>query len=145
GFVVDNFHFANFAKLFTSPTTVTAIWNSVVLSVGVGVFLAVSGGALAIILSGEQTLLKRCVRGLAMTPLGIAHVVAGLLAMLAWYGRPFQLGGTLWLLGLAYVLIMLPYALKTCEAARGQVDASLSDAARVVGCTPVDSWRYVLF
>jgi iron(III) transport system permease protein len=82
---------------------------------------------------------------LGMFPLGIAHVVVGVLVILAWYGRPFQLGGTMWLLLLGYLMVMLPYALKTCEAARGQIDATLVDAARIVGSSPLTSWRLILF
>jgi len=107
-------------------------------------FLALGGGALAIALAGPQTPLKRVIRSVGQAPLGIAQVVAGVMALLAWYGRPFYFGGTLMVLGLGYAFVMLPYAIRTCEAARGQIDAALVDAARVSGCSPLRTWRHVL-
>jgi iron(III) transport system permease protein len=145
GFTVDNFGVANFVNLFQSSTALAAMKNSLVASSVTGALLALFGGALAVVLAGPATPLKRLMRALGMFPLGIAHVVAGVLVILAWYGWPFQLGGTMSLLLLGYVMVMLPYALKTCEAARGQIETSLADAARIVGCSPLTSWRLILF
>jgi iron(III) transport system permease protein len=144
GFALDNLTFKHFIELFNSTTTRHSILNSVVLSVGAAGFLAFFGTAMAIVLSGSQSYVKRALRSIAMIPLGIAHVVAGVIVILAWYGPPLELGGTPWLLALGYVLVMLPYALKTAEAGRGQIETWLEDAARVCGCSPLASWRHVL-
>lgn len=101
------------------------------------------GSVLAILLAGEQTPLKRGVRTLCMAPLGLPHVVAGLLVVLAWYGPPFNLGGTIWILAIGYALVLLAYAVRTGEA-RGQIDRTLSEAAQVVGCSPPRLWWQVL-
>jgi iron(III) transport system permease protein len=140
----DNFTLANFAYLFSDQETRLAVWNSALLSVGIGAVMALLGGVLAIVLSGPQSMGKRFLRQLSEFPLGLPHVVAGVLVILAWYGSPFHLGGTLWILAFGYVLVMLPYALKTCEAARGQIDTSLAEAAHIVGCSQLQAWRYVL-
>jgi iron(III) transport system permease protein len=87
---------------------------------------------------------KRWLRGLAAVPLGLPHVVAGILVILAWYGQPFSLGGTLWILAVGYAFVMLPYAVRTCEAARGQIDGSLGEAGQVAGMHPMQVWRYVM-
>ena len=144
GFVLENMHLGHFVALLTDPITLGSIWNSVILSTSVGLVLAFAGAGLAIVLAGPQGAVKRFIRGVATVPLGIPHVVAGVLVILAWYGIPFHLGGTIWILAFAYILVMMPYALKTCEAARGQIDSSLGEAARLSGCTPLESWRYVL-
>ncbi|MCW2240509.1 ABC transporter permease [Azospirillum canadense] len=140
----DNMTLSNFAYLIDDPSTYDAIRNSLILAVGIGGVMALLGGVLAIVLAGEQTSLKHAVRQLTELPLGIPHVVAGVLIILAWYGHPFHLGGSLLILALGYVLVTLPYALKTCEAARGQIDSALGEAAQMVGCSPVQSWRYVV-
>lgn len=145
GLSLDNFHLGNFQFLLADPTTLRAIWNSILLSGGTGIFLAICGAALAIVLAGRPTVLKSALRSLAELPLGIPHVVAGILTLLAWYGMPFHLGGTIWLLALGYVLVMLPYAFRTCDTARGQVDGSLTEAARVAGCSVLQSWRLIMF
>lgn len=145
GFIASNFTFEHFSTLLGSSTMRLAIWNSVVLSFGTAAFLALFGTAAAIVLGGRQTLLKQSVRALGLLPLGIAHVIAGVMVILAWYGYPFELGSTIWLLGLGYVLVMLPYAVKTTEAGLGQIDLSLADAARICGCSPLSTWRHILF
>ena len=144
GFVPSNLTFKHFMTLFNSPTATGALVNSVMLAVGTGVFLAIMGAVIAVVLGGEQTLLKRGLRALGMLPLGIAPIIGGVLVILAWYGSPFHLGATPWILGLGYVLILLPYAIKACEVARGQIDNSLPEAARICGATSVSTWRHVL-
>jgi iron(III) transport system permease protein len=145
GFVLGNFTLRHFAALFGSTTSQGAILNSITLSIGSAAVLAIAGGAIAIVLSGRQTLFKRAISTLSMLPLGIAPVIAGVLVILAWYGWPFNLGGTPWILGLGYVLVLLPYAVRTCGAALGQIDSALVDAARICGCTPLGTWRRILY
>jgi len=145
GFVLSNLSFKHFVTLFNSPTSIRALWNSVMLAVGTAAFLAIMGAVIAVVLGGEETVLKRGAPALGMLPLGIAPIIGGVLVILAWYGTPFHLGATPWILGLGYVLVLLPYAIKTCEVARGQIDNSLPEAARICGATSVSTWRHVLF
>lgn len=144
GLTLDNLTLRNFVRIFESGTTRLAMWNSLILSAGTA-FVAMTMGLIsAIVLAGEDSWFKRGVRQLGMIPLGIAHVVAGVLAILAWYGPPMRLGGTIWILGVAYFFVMFPYALKTCEAARAQVDKSLPEAAEISGLSTLMTWRFVL-
>lgn len=139
----SNFTVRHFSFVLQDTATLNAIWNSLLLAGTIGVTMAFLGGLLAIVLAGEQTHLKRSIRFLAVLPLGLPHVVAGLLVLLAWYGAPFNLGTSLWILAFGYIFVMLPYALRTCDAARGQIDHTLSEAAQIVGCSPIQSWRHV--
>ncbi len=140
----SNFSLRNFRFLLEDPATLLAVKNSVLLAFGVALSLALIGALLAILLSGEQNWLKRSLRALAAIPLGLPHVVAGVLILLAWYGAPFRLGGSLWILVFGYMFVMIPYSLRTCEAARGQIDGSLGEAAQIVGMTPLQVWRHVM-
>lgn len=140
----DNMTIGNFAFLYNDPSVRLALWNSIVLSIGVGIAVTIFGILLALVISGNQTAVKRFIRYLASLPLGIPHVVAGVLIILAWYGNPFHLGGTLWILALGYLLVMLPYGVRTGEVACGQIDGSLGEAARIGGCSQVQTWQYVL-
>ena len=145
GFVWKNLYFGNFRYVLTQSVSLQALGNTLILSIGVGVFLALVSGGLAAVMSGTQTVLKRLLSALIAIPLGLPALVAGVLIILAWFGRPFQLGGTMWILAFGYVLVMLPYALRTTQAAFAQIDVSLTEAARVCGCSPLQSWRHVLF
>ena len=139
-----NLSLVNFRFVLNDASTQLAIRNSLVLAFGIGVLMALVGGLMAIALAGEDSWPKKALRALSDIPLGLPHVVAGVLIILAWYGKPFQLGGTLWILAFGYILVMIPFAVRTCVAARGQIDSSLAEAAESVGCTPLQAWRHVL-
>ncbi|MES3002428.1 MAG: iron ABC transporter permease [Pseudomonadota bacterium] len=144
GFRLSNLSVRNFMFLAEDRGTLAAIGNSLLLAVGVGALMAIFGAVLAILVAGEQSPAKRVIRSLAAVPLGLPHVVAAILVILAWYGAPFKLGGSLWILAFGYIFVMIPYALRTCDAARGQIDAALSEAAHVAGMSSVQTWRYVM-
>jgi len=144
GFSPDNFTFENFAFLAGEASTLSAVKNSLILSFGVAAFMAAFGAVLAILLAGDDSLLKRTIRSLVAVPLGLPHVVAAVFILLAWYGEPFDLGGSLWILALGYVFVMAPYALRTCEAARGQIDTSLAEAGQVSGMSPLSVWWHIM-
>ncbi len=144
GLRLSNFSLRNFQFLASDSSTLLAIGNSLLLAFGVAVAMAITGALLAILVAGEQTPLKRAIRGLAAIPLGLPHVVAAVLILLAWYGAPFRLGGSIWILAFGYVFVMIPYALRTCDAARGQIDSSLGEAASIAGMGNVQTWRYVM-
>jgi iron(III) transport system permease protein len=145
GFKIDNFTWSNFAFVLSDRTTALSITNSIVLALTMGVAAALIGGTVAIAISGQQTALKKVTRAAVTLPLGLPHVVTGVLVILAWYGAPFHLGGTLWILLLGYLLMMLPFSVKTCESACNQIDATLVDASKVIGCRQWETWYHVLF
>ena len=145
GFVWENLTLLNYKYAFTMSTTRQALVNTVIFASAVGVFLAIAGATLAIIISGRRLWLKELLKGIVTIPLGMPALVVGLLTMLAWFGKPFQLGGSIWILLFGYILIMVPYALRTCSAALTQIDETLPEAGRVVGCNNVQNWRYILF
>jgi len=144
GLTAANLGFGNFRYVFTHATPLAAMKNTLILSLGVAGSLTLLAAMFAALAAAPRTPLKQALRGIVAIPLGLPAVVAGLLIMLAWYGRPFQLGGTLWILAFGYAFAMLPYAFQSSEAAYGQVDRTLVEAARVAGCALFRSWRIVL-
>src|SRR5262249_5044993 len=66
GFAADNFGIANFVTLFESSTALAAMKNSLIVSSATGVLLALFGGALAVVLAGPPTPLKRFMRALGL-------------------------------------------------------------------------------
>lgn len=144
GLTLSNFSLENFVFLFNDNATMLSIKNSLILAFGVAIFMALLGAILAILVAGEQSPLKRAIRVLATIPLGLPHVVAAVFVILAWYGAPFNMGGSLWILAVGYVFVMMPYALRTCDVARGQIDGTLGEAAQVSGMSTTQTWRYVM-
>jgi len=141
----SNLTLANLTFLVTSRATVDAIANSIILAVSVGILVTMLGAVLALIVAGPDNPLKRLIRQTASVPLGIPHVVVAVLIIFSWNGPPFNLGGTLSVLVLAHIFAMLPFGMRTSEAALTQIDLSLAEAARVAGCSQLATWRHVLF
>ncbi len=140
----SNLSLRNFRFLAEDGSTLLAVGNSLMLAFGMAAVMALVGALLAVLVAGPQTLPRRVIRALAAAPLGLPHVVAGVLILLAWCGAPFRMCGSVWILALGYAFVTLPYALRTCDAARGQIDNSLAEAAAIVGMSPLQTWRYVM-
>jgi iron(III) transport system permease protein len=66
-------------------------------------------------------------------PAAISTIVLAVGFILAFGGPPLYLGGTVFILFLAYLAISMPEASLTSEAAVGQVGAELAEASRIAG------------
>ena len=74
-----------------------------------------------------------------MFPQAVPRLVFGLGLLWAWLvGLPFPIYGTLWLLGMAYLTVLLPLGVRTLAGVVLQIDKSLEECARVCGA----SWGY---
>ncbi|MGS0895860.1 ABC transporter permease [Burkholderia stagnalis] len=144
GFAADNFSLANFIYLLQDDETQKAIGNSVQLAASCAIASALIGALIALLLWQMPGRLARVLRGLVDLPLGVPHVVVGVVTLLAWFGSPFHLGGSIWILALGYLMIMLPYSVRTCETALGQIDPALSEAARSIGMSAFATWRRIV-
>ncbi len=76
-------------------------------------------------------------------PPTLSHLVIAVGFVLAFSGPPFHLGGTLWILLLAYVSLHMPQATTASDAAISQVAPELTDASRVGGAGPGRTFRRV--
>lgn len=134
------------AVLLQNQLTSKAFINSIML----GALAATLTLALALIpllwkRQGGNPRLQRIVSGIMFLPAAMPHSIVGISFILAFAGWPFQLYGTLAILLLAYVLMFLPQASQSGEAALAQVGAELTDSAQVFGAGPFATfWRVLL-
>jgi iron(III) transport system permease protein len=75
-----------------------------------------------------------------MLPFGIPSVVIAIGLILAFIRPPLVLYGTLWIIGLAYLIKFLPIAIRTLAAVFSQIDSSLEEASRIVGASPTTTF-----
>lgn len=68
-------------------------------------------------------------------PASVASVVLGIAILIAYFGRPFYLGGTALILIGAYVIVSLPQASILAESATSQVRRELLEASEISGAT----------
>lgn len=130
-----------FEVVLTDSEYLQAIWTSLWLAA------AATAAALVVGLSAAYALHRQLVPGaqlftsLAMAPLILPGVVFGV-ALLQYYTLT-QLRGQTIGLWLAHVVIVVPYIVRACLSALSSVDASLEDAARVLGASGTGSFFLV--
>jgi iron(III) transport system permease protein len=118
---------------FSYPETGTALRNSLLLAA----VSATVGMAVAALIAW-WTLHTRgplaAVPSLATKiPAAISTIVLAVGFVLAFGGPPLYLGGTVFILFLAYLAVSMPEASLTSEAAAGQVGRELAEASRISG------------
>ncbi|MBB4781575.1 ABC transporter permease [Streptomyces rapamycinicus] len=129
----------NFNELFAQPEAVSAIGNSVTYAVAAMAITLPLGFAVAcVLIRGQRYRVMRVILDfLVSMPLGIPAVIFGAGFLITYTSRPFVLYGTPWVMILAYVTLMIPFAtrmqLSTLLAlGRGYIEASRASGAGLV-------------
>ena len=125
------------ANLWTGATENRAAARSLSNSLS----LAVLGATVAILIAAIFSLYLRnsgtrwamMLDGLIKLPSALSAIVIGLGFVLAFAGPPFQLGNTFAILLLCYVVLFLPQATISADAAAAQIDRQLTEASWVSG------------
>jgi iron(III) transport system permease protein len=102
--------------------------------------LALTGATIGILVAAVISLAvkrgvagRRFIDGVVKIPAVFSPVVIALGFILAFSGRPFMLNGTFWILLLCYIVLFIPQATVSADAAAAQVGEELSEASRVSG------------
>jgi iron(III) transport system permease protein len=142
--IVGDMHFTlgNYASVFRQGAVASALTNSIVLGLGVATVGSLLVGVLTWVIFRARVPGRSLVEYVVMFPQAVPRLVFGLGLLWAWLwvGQvlPFTLYGTLWLLGLAYLTVLLPLGVRTLAGVVLQIDKSLEECARVCGA----SWGY---
>src|SRR5260221_12152471 len=137
-FTLDNLTLDNYAFIFKDALTLRGLRNSAIASLGAAVVATVLACLIAFVEGRQRS--KATVRAfgaLLMLPFGIPNVVIAVGRILAFIRPPLVLYGTLWIIGLAYLIKFLPIAIRTLAAMFSQIDPSLEEASQIVGASPI--------
>ena len=130
---VASLSFDNYRNVFGSPFIADALYNSLL----VGVICATAGVAVAAVVArmvhGERGVWTKVIEAITRVPAAVPILVFALAFITAFVGPPFGLGGTLLLLGIAYVAIFFPHAAINASSAYLQIGAELKEAGQVFG------------
>lgn len=130
--------FANFEQVLRSENLGGAIANSALYAT-IGATIAVLVvGLLTTSVSIRRSRIAEFGLGVMKVPAAISSVVLAIGFVMAFYGSPFFLGGTMVLLIGAYVINYLPYASILAESAVAQVRRDLIESSSVAGAS---EWR----
>jgi iron(III) transport system permease protein len=140
-FSLANLTFDNFAFILTDGLTLRGFQNSLILSTGAaGVSIALAAVIAFLEVRRRDLRAMRLVDIVVMLPFGIPSVVIAVGLILAFIRPPLVLYGTLWIIGLAYVVKFLPVAIRTLAALFEQIDPALEEAARIAGSSPTGAF-----
>lgn len=122
-----------------SPQLLSALWNTLVLGLGVALVAVFIGLLTAVCLTGRRIpVLTEAVNQLAFLPMLLPGIAFGA-AYIALYGAPIgpfpALYGTIWLLALALIASSLPFAVQTGRATVAQIGGEIDEAARMTGAS----------
>lgn len=119
--------------LFENRTMQRSLINSLGLGfVGATIGMLVAA-MMANLLRNRGGVVLRTLDAAVKLPAALSGIVIGVGFVLAFAGPPFNLGGTLAILLLAYLVQFMPKASVAAEAAAAQVGGELTEAARVGG------------
>jgi iron(III) transport system permease protein len=127
----------NVANLWTglsgSRPAVQSLFNSLGLALLGATVAMLVAAVFALYLRTSSSRLSRTIDALIKLPSALSAIVIGLGFVLAFAGPPFQLGNTFAILLLCYLVLFLPQATISADAAAAQIDRQLSEASWVAG------------
>jgi len=116
-----------------SGGAVEGIGNSVFLGITAG-FVVVMAATLILTYSRQSNnWVSKAAGAAAKFPGVVPGAVLAAAFIFAFAAAPFNLGGTLLIMGMAYFVSFLPYAVISLEGTSAQIDGSLEDASRLCG------------
>ncbi|MEP7740017.1 iron ABC transporter permease [Nocardioides sp. 31GB23] len=119
--------------LFNDPLTQDSLATSLRLA-AIGATLGIAIAALfSHHLQSSTGRGSRALDGIIKLPAVFSGIVVGTGCILGFAGSPWNLGGTIWILLLAYLILFIPQATVAADAAAAQVGRELSEASRISG------------
>lgn len=134
----------NYAFILHYPTTVRAMRNSLILAGGsatAGSLLTIAAAWL-VIRSGNRR--GRVLDMLVFLPKAFPGVVLGLSLLWIYITLPFNLYGTLWVIGIAYVTRFMPMGMRFSYAAMIQLKPELEEAGQLSGAAWTTTFRKII-
>ncbi len=139
-FSLGNIHTA----FIEQNVTRQAFLNSMMLA-GTAALIAISIGAvIALYVRNNRGALGRVADGVTKLPALFSHLSLAVGFLVGFAGAPFYLGGTTWLLLLAYVVIHVPEASIGATAAVGQIGRELIEASEISGASGGRTFRKII-
>jgi iron(III) transport system permease protein len=145
----DSFTLANYATVFGTPSVLRPFIVSVVYSAVASLVVVLGMLFVARVFQKHRNPMTSLLEYLLHIPWILPTILIAL-ALVMTFDRPNPLiggqvlTGTTILLGVAYVIIKIPFTLRLLKAAFASVPESLEDAARILGAGPLFTLRTVL-
>lgn len=144
--VYSGFSFDRYLGVLQQPRVVEAIRVTLVLGVIVGGVVMTLGFAVATVSRRLGRRSQAALRFATLIPLAMPGVVTTVAIAWAWLSIPLfaQLYGSIWLVALALIVTAMPFASQIAQSATAQIAPSLSEAARMSGAGPTQTFFEII-
>ena len=144
----DGFTLEQYAELFRDSDLLALLGNSIIISVIASAAATVFGTIAAVGICNLKPKMRRVVMQMTDIPMTNPDIVTGIsLSLLFVFVGTKMLGQrdslTFWTLLIAHITFNLPYVILNVMPKLNQMDASLTDAAMDLGCTPMQAFFQV--
>jgi len=133
----------NYVTALAVGTIGSALTNSLMLGFITATIGSLLVGILVWVIYRSRIPGRGVIEYVVMFPQAVPRIVFGLGLLWAWLVIPIPIYGTLWLLGIAYLTVLLPLGLRTLAGVVLQIDKSLEECARVCGASWSQQMRTV--
>jgi len=144
--VYSGFSFDRYVTVLQQPRVLEAIRVTLVLGVIVGGVVMTLGFAVAVLSRRLGRRSQAALRFATLIPLAMPGAVTTVAISWAWLSIPAfaQLYGSIWLVALALIVTAMPFASQIALSATAQIAPSLSEAARMSGAGPTQTFVEVI-
>jgi iron(III) transport system permease protein len=132
---LKNLTFDSYRRVLAYPEIGTAIWNSVLLSLGSATLIMLATSILCWIVVRTKLPGRWLIDNLASLPLVFPGLVLGLAIMVCYLALPIGVYGTIWIMLIAYVTRFMPYGMRYNTASLLQVHKELEESAAMSGAS----------
>lgn len=131
--------FSAYQQLFDNQNSLRqALENSLILAVLAATSLMIIAALMVVLIQSSSPIVARVVNWVTALPSSLPHIVVGLGLLVSFGVGRFSLAGTLLLLYIAYLILFIPQAMRSAEAAHSQVGRVLTEASLMCGAS---QWR----
>src|SRR5207253_9769113 len=113
----------------------TAVWNSLVLSLGCATAVMLVTSVIAWIVIRTRLPGRWLIDNLASLPLVFPGLVLGLAIMICYLYIPIGVYGTIWIMLIAYITRFLPYGMRYNSTSMLQIHKELEESAAMSGAS----------
>ena len=141
----ESFTFKQYARLFQDSSLLQLLGNSLIVSILASFCATIFGTVAALGIHNLNPKMRKAAMTLTNIPMTNPDIVTGVsLSLLFVFVGTKMLGQrnslTFWTLLIAHITFNLPYVILNVMPKLKQMDASLTDAAMDLGCTPVQAF-----
>jgi iron(III) transport system permease protein len=140
----DNFVLLdNYRALVEHPEILRSFVNSLVIAL-LATVAAIAIALLGAWLAQRSTLRARgSISPIMLAPLAFPGAILGIAMVITFAGSPFWMGGTLTIMGIAYLIRVLPQCFTYVDAGLRQVSVETEEASRNLGASWLETMRRV--